>query len=329
MSNQGFWDRREHSTDVARRVERAKHLLSRWERAESELGEIELLHTMALDAGDEAELAALEHRSQALAETLRAFAIELAFSGEHDMADCYLSINAGAGGTDSQDWAAMLLRMYGRFCERAGYKATLLDAAPGEEAGIRSATLEVKGRYAYGYLKHEKGVHRLVRMSPFDAAHRRHTSFTAVTVIPVLEEEGDLEIDPKDLRIDTYRSTGPGGQGVNTTDSAVRITHLPTGLVVSCQNERSQRQNKETAMRVLRARLADVLREQEAEKLDELKGELREIEWGSQIRSYVLHPYQLVKDHRTGYETGDVDAVLDGEISPFLEACLEGSGRTA
>ena len=329
MSAPGFWEDRARARDVGRRLERTRDLLSRYRALSGDLDDVLVLFQLATEAEDAEELARLEERLTEVERGIGEFRIEICLSGPYDRGGCYLSINAGAGGTDSQDWAAMLLRMYGRFCERAGYKATLLDASPGEEAGIRSATLEVKGRYAYGYLKHEKGVHRLVRMSPFDAAHRRHTSFTAVTVIPVLEEEVDLEIDPKDLRVDTYRSTGPGGQGVNTTDSAVRITHFPTGLVVSCQNERSQRQNKESAMKVLRARLADLLREQEAEKLEELKGELREIEWGSQIRSYVLHPYQLVKDHRTGYETGNVDAVLDGEISSFLEACLEGPERRA
>jgi peptide chain release factor 2 len=206
-----------------------------------------------------------------------------------------------------------------------GYKANLLDVSAGEEAGIRSATLEISGRYAYGNLKSEKGVHRLVRISPYDAAHRRHTSFTAVSVVPVTQEQ-ELEIDPKDLRIDTYRSSGAGGQHVNVTDSAVRITHLPTKVVVSCQNERSQRQNKETAMRVLRARLGELLRQQETKKVEELQGKLMDIEWGSQIRSYVLHPYQMVKDHRTDYETGNVDAVLDGDITAFIEAYLEQSG---
>jgi peptide chain release factor 2 len=215
--------------------------------------------------------------------------------------------------------------MYGRYCERVGYKANLLDVSAGEEAGIRSATLEIAGRYAYGNLKSEKGVHRLVRISPYDAAHRRHTSFAAVSVVPVTQEQ-ELDIDPKDLRIDTYRSSGAGGQHVNVTDSAVRITHLPTKIVVSCQNERSQRQNKETAMRVLRARLGELLREQEAKKVEELQGKLMDIEWGSQIRSYVLHPYQMVKDHRTNYETGNVDAVLDGDITGFIEAYLEQSG---
>ncbi len=327
MSSPGFWNQRDRSADVARRAERAKSLLARWQGAESELADIEVLHSMAVDAGDEAELTSVSRRVASLAESLRIFNIELSFTGEHDASDCYLSINAGAGGTDSQDWAEMLLRMYGRFCERAGLSAALLEASAGDTAGIRSATLEVKGDYAYGNLRSEAGVHRLVRLSPYDAAHRRHTSFAAVTVTPVTEEVL-VELDPKDLRIDTYRSSGAGGQHVNVTDSAVRITHLPTGLVASCQNERSQHQNKAVAMRVLHAKLADLLRRRQAEKLEEIKGELRENEWGSQIRSYVLHPYQLVKDHRTLVETSNVADVLDGNLFPFVEACLSGASSS-
>ncbi len=323
----GFWNRRERAADVARRAERAKRLIARWDEARAELEEIELLHGMAVEAGDDAELGRLEPRGQRLAQILQAFSIELAFSGEYDVADCYLSINAGAGGTDSQDWAEMLLRMFGRFCERMGFAASLLEASAGDTAGLRSATLEVKGSYAYGHLKSESGVHRLVRLSPFDAAHRRHTSFAAVTVTPVTEETV-VELDPKDLRIDTYRSSGAGGQHVNVTDSAVRITHLPTGLVASCQNERSQHQNKAMAMRILQAKLADVLRRQDAARLEELKGELRENEWGSQIRSYVLHPYRLVKDHRTSLETSNVDDVLDGDLLAFIDASLRPSGAS-
>jgi peptide chain release factor 2 len=322
MAAPGFWDGRERAREVSRRLERDRSLLARYRALREGIEEVEILYPMAQEAQDEKELAALAERVSSLEEKTRDLRIELYFSGPYDLGDGYLAINAGAGGTDSQDWAAMLLRMYGRFCERARFKATLLEVSPGETAGIRSATLEVKGRCAYGYLKGERGVHRLVRISPFDAAHRRHTSFCAVSVVPVTEEQ-TLEIDPRDLRIDTYRSTGPGGQGVNTTDSAVRITHLPTGVVVSCQNERSQHQNKETAMRVLRSRLGELLRRQEAKKLEELRGELKEIEWGSQIRSYVLHPYQMAKDHRTGVETGNVEGVLDGDILPFLEAYLE------
>jgi len=326
MASPGFWEDRGRAAEISRRLERDRSLLARVDRLREELEEIELLRGMALDAGDEEELASLALRGVALERKLRRLAVNLTFSGEHDPSDCYLSINAGAGGDDSQDWAEMLLRMYGRFCERMGFKTKLLEVNPGEVAGIRSATLEVKGPYAYGNLKSETGVHRLVRLSPFDSAHRRHTSFAAVSVVPVTEEE-ELEIDPKDLRIDTYRSSGAGGQHVNVTDSAVRITHLPTGIVVSCQNERSQHQNKETAMRVLRSRLGELLRQKEAKRLEELQGELKDIEWGSQIRSYVLHPYQMVKDHRTGEETGNVDAVLDGDLTGFIEAFLARGGE--
>ena len=327
MAAPGFWEDRRQAADVSRRLERSRGLLARVDQVTTELDEIEILHDMAQDAEDVAELAALGHRMDALERELHRFRVEVTFSDEYDTSDCYLSINAGAGGTDSQDWAEMLLRMYGRFCERMGFKATLLESSPGDTAGIRSATLEVKGRYAYGQAKGEKGVHRLVRISPFDSAHRRHTSFAAVSVVPVTEEE-ELQIDPKELRIDTYRASGAGGQHVNVTDSAVRITHLPTGVVVSCQNERSQRQNKETAMRVLRSRLGELLRRQHAEKVEELQGELKDNEWGSQIRSYVLHPYRLVKDHRTGEETVNVEGVLDGALMPFVEAFLEGRFET-
>lgn len=330
MSAPDFWEERERALTLSRRLERERSRLERYRSLVEAIEDVGVLYPMAVEAGDAKELKRIEGRLSEIEKDVRAFRIELSFSGPYDLADCYLSINAGAGGTDSQDWAEMLLRMYGRWCERSTFKATLIDVTPAEAAGIRSATLEITGDYAYGRLKGEKGVHRLVRISPFDAAHRRHTSFAAVNIIPVMEEQ-ELEIDPKDLRIDTYRSSGAGGQHVNVTDSAVRITHLPTRVVVSCQNERSQHQNKETAMKVLRSRLAELLRQQEAEKLEELQGQLKEIEWGSQIRSYVLHPYQMVKDHRTGVETGNVEAVLDGDIGAFLEAYVAqgGNGETA
>ena len=327
MARPGFWEDRDRSRTVSQQLEHARSRLSPYLEAATELEEIELLHRMAVEAEDEAELSDLAERINDLDARVAQLRIEMAFSGEYDHGNGYLSINAGAGGTDSQDWAEMLLRMYGRFCERMGFKATLLEVSAGETAGIRSVTLEVKGRYAFGNLRSEKGVHRLVRLSPFDSAHRRHTSFAAVSVVPEVEE-AVLEIDPKDLRIDTYRSSGAGGQHVNVTDSAVRITHTPTGVVVSCQNERSQHQNKENAMGVLRARLNELLRQQQAEKLEELQGELKENEWGSQIRSYVLHPYRMVKDHRTSHETGNVDAVLDGELIGFIEAYLEQSAKS-
>ena len=325
MSAPAFWEDRERALALSQRLERERSKRERYLALNEAIEDVEVLYPMAVEADDAKELKRIEGRLAELEKDVRAFRIELSFSGPYDLGDCYLSINAGAGGTDSQDWAEMLLRMYGRWCERSTFKATLIDVNPAEAAGIRSATLEITGDYAYGRLKGEKGVHRLVRISPFDAAHRRHTSFAAVNIIPVVEEQ-ELEIDPKDLRIDTYRSSGAGGQHVNVTDSAVRITHRPTGIVVSCQNERSQHQNKETAMKVLHSRLADLLRQQHAEKLEELQGQLKEIEWGSQIRSYVLHPYQMVKDHRTGVETGNVEAVLDGDLEAFLEAYVAQGG---
>ena len=252
--------------------------------------------------------------------------LELAtlLGGEYDANDAVATLHAGAGGTESQDWAEMLLRMYLRWAEREGLQVELDEVLPGEEAGIKSATFMVHGTNAYGLLSTEHGVHRLVRISPFDAQKRRHTSFASLDVIPLLEEtdEEDVDIDPKDLRIDVYRSTGPGGQSVNTTDSAVRITHLPTGMQAACQNERSQLQNRAVAMRILKARLAELERRKREEKLENLRGERRGIDFGSQIRSYVLAPYRMVKDHRTGVEIGDVDRVLDGDLQPLIEAEL-------
>jgi peptide chain release factor 2 len=244
------------------------------------------------------------------------------FSGPFDRGDALLAIHAGAGGTDSQDWAEMLQRMYLRWAENHGYRTEVLDLSEGEEAGIKSVTIAVDGPYAYGYLHPEKGVHRLVRLSPFDAAHRRHTSFALVEVLPQVEDDNTIEINPNDLRIDTYRSAGAGGQNVQKNDTAIRITHLPTGIVVTCQNERSQTQNRENALRVLRARLLELKQREQEEQMAELRGEFQKVEWGSQIRSYVLHPYQMVKDHRTDYETGNTQAVLNGDLDGFIEAYL-------
>jgi peptide chain release factor 2 len=250
-------------------------------------------------------------------------------SGEHDDRDAIVAIHPGAGGTESQDWAEMLQRMYLRFAERRGWTTELVDYQAGEEAGIKSATMIVRGDYAYGYLKSEHGVHRLVRISPFDAAKRRHTSFASVYVYPDIDEEINIEINDKDLRVDTYRSSGAGGQHVNVTDSAVRITHLPTGIVVTCQNERSQHKNRDVAMKLLRARLYQVELEKRQEEQAKLEGEKKDIAFGSQIRSYVLQPYQLVKDLRTGKEVGDVQRVLDGDLDPFVEAYLAQRARTS
>jgi peptide chain release factor 2 len=244
------------------------------------------------------------------------------FSGKYDRGNALLAINAGAGGTDSQDWAEMLQRMYLRWAEGHGYETDVLDVSEGEEAGIKSATIAVNGAYAYGYLRPEKGVHRLVRLSPFDAAHRRHTSFAQVEVLPQVDDDTSIEINPSDLKIDTYRSAGAGGQNVQKNETAIRITHLPTGIVVTCQNERSQSQNRENAMKVLRARLLEVKQREQELEMGELRGEFQKVEWGSQIRSYVLHPYQLVKDHRSEFETGNTQAVLNGDLDGFIEAYL-------
>jgi peptide chain release factor 2 len=276
---------------------------------------------MATEAGDEAEAASIDQALAALKKELEAFSVKVVLSGPQDRKNAILSIHPGAGGTESQDWAQMLMRMYLRWAERAGFKAEVVDLLPGEEAGIKSATIEISGEYAYGYLKSEIGVHRLIRISPFDASKRRHTSFASVSVIPEVE---DVEVVVKDdeLRVDVYRSSGPGGQGVNTADSAVRITHLPTNIVVACQNERSQLRNRDTAMRVLKARLYQIYEKKQRAELAELTGEKKDSAFGSQIRTYTFHPYQIIKDHRTSVEVGKVDAVMDGEIDPFIEAYL-------
>ena len=242
--------------------------------------------------------------------------------GEHDRLNAIVTIHPGAGGTESQDWAEMLLKMYTRWCDRRGFKRELIDLQPGDEAGIKSATLTVNGDYAYGLLSAEAGVHRLVRISPFDQAARRHTSFASVFVWPELPDDFDIEIPEKDLRIDTYRSSGAGGQHVNVTDSAVRLTHLPTGIVVSCQNERSQHRNRDSAMKVLKARLFDLRMKEQQARLDQISGEKKDIAFGSQIRSYVLHPYQMIKDHRTREQVGDINRVLDGDLDPFIKSYL-------
>jgi peptide chain release factor 2 len=324
MATPGFWEDGARAKELSQKLERKKALLQDYRALEVELEELELLQELAEAEGDERELEELARRAGELEKRLGEIELRFFLRGEFDRNDCYLSINAGAGGTDAQDWAQMLLRMYLRFLERRGYHYQLLEVSPGEEAGIKSATVDVRGEYAYGYLKGERGVHRLVRISPFDAAHRRHTSFASVNVVPQVEAP-ELELDEKDLRIETYRASSAGGQHVNVTDSAVRITHLPTGITVQCQNERSQHQNKETALRVLKARLYELYRRQREEELRRLQGELKQIEWGSQIRSYVLHPYKLVKDHRTGVETGNVEAVLDGELEEFIEGYLHSS----
>ena len=325
MASAGFWDDARRAQGLVRERNDLSRLVGRVGDLARELADIRILWEMALEEGDESLEPEIQSSLQRHRKELQDFELTVVLSGDHDRKNAIFSVHAGAGGTESQDWAQMLLRMYTRWTERRGYKVEVVDMLPGDEAGIKSATLEITGEYAYGYLKGETGVHRLVRISPFDAAKRRHTSFASVSVMPEVE---DIEVVVRDdeLRVDVFRSSGPGGQGVNTADSAVRITHLPSGIVVSCQNERSQLRNRDTAMRVLRARLYQIADQKRKTELDQLTGDKKDIAFGSQIRSYVFAPYQLIKDHRTNVEIGNVDAVMDGDIDPFIEAFLF-SGR--
>ncbi|MEX0657632.1 MAG: peptide chain release factor 2 [Egibacteraceae bacterium] len=292
------------------------------------LSDLSVLNDLAREEDDEATATEVDEGLSVLAHALADLEIRVLLSGEHDNRDAVVTVHAGAGGTDSQDWAETLERMVLRWSERRGFKVDLHDEQEGDEAGIRSATFTVHGPRVYGLLHAERGVHRLVRISPFDAQKRRHTAFASLDVVPLLDEvDTDVTVGEDDLRVDVYRSSGPGGQGVNTTDSAVRLTHLPTGIVVACQNERSQLQNKATAMTLLRAKLAELERQKREEELDAVRGEQQEVAWGSQIRSYVLHPYQMVKDHRTGQETGNTSDVLDGDLDPFIAAYLQWKAR--
>ena len=310
---------------------RLETIVSPWQEVRRRLEDVRVLAQLAQEEADpEAYEVDLRGELAAVREKLAELEIADLLSGEHDAANAIMEINAGAGGTEACDWAAMMVRMYLRWAERHRYKVDQLDETPGEVAGIKSARLHVQGPNAYGYLKAERGVHRLVRISPFDAAKRRHTSFASVDVIPEIEEAEAVEINPDDLRIDTYLSSGAGGQNVQKNETAVRITHLPTGIVVSCQNQRSQLKNREFAMKVLRARLAEIHRREQEAKMTELRGEQRAIEWGNQIRSYVFQPYTLVKDHRTNAETGNIIAVMEGEIDALIHAYLSqfrGNGR--
>ena len=296
--------------------------MDRYDALAERLEEAEVLDQLLEETPDAQTDRELTEHLKALAEDVDRLELATLLAGEYDANDAIATVHAGAGGTESQDWANMLLRMYLRWAERQGFDAELDEVSPGEEAGIKSATFTVKGKNAYGLVSAERGVHRLVRISPFDASSRRHTSFASLDTIPVIEEDEEIEIDPSDLRVDTYRSSGAGGQHVNVTDSAVRITHLPTGITAACQNERSQMQNRAVAMRILKARLADLQRREREEKIENLRGDRRNIDFGSQIRSYVLHPYRMVKDHRTGVEIGNVDAVLDGDLDRLIEAEL-------
>ena len=314
-----FWDDPAQAQHVSKIAAGLRDQVDDWHNLEHHLNDA----TELAGLEDESLRADLEIEISSLETELEKHSFTTMLSGPYDADDALLAIHAGAGGTDSQDWAAMLMRMYLRWAERNGYQAEILDSSNGEEAGIKSATISISGKYAYGYLRSEKGVHRLVRLSPFDAAHRRHTSFTLVEVLPqVAFDSPEVPIDPTDLKIDVFRSSGAGGQNVQKNATAIRITHLPSGIVVTCQNERSQSQNREFAMRILRSRLLEIQKAEKDEEIAILRGEYTKAEWGSQIRSYVIHPYQMVKDHRTEHETGNAQAVLDGNLEEFMEAYL-------
>jgi peptide chain release factor 2 len=315
-----FWADNRSAQLVMKQISDLRDEINQWEKLTNNIQELlDLSRT-----SDESLRVELEKEAERLDQQIDRLELSTLLSKPYDRGNALLSINSGAGGTDAQDWGEMLLRMYMRWAEDSRYKISVLERSEGEEAGIKSVTLLIEGKYAYGYLKAEKGVHRLVRLSPFDAAHRRHTSFVQVEVLPeVAAEDPEVEINPDDLIVDVYKSSGAGGQNVQKNATAIRITHKPTGIVVTCQNERSQVQNRDNAMKVLRARLYDIKIQEQEKELSRLKGEYQKAEWGSQIRSYVLHPYQLVKDHRTEYETGNIQSVLNGDIDDFIEAYLK------
>ena len=323
LGDSNIWNDREHAKEVTTGIKRIKLTVEPWMDVKKEAEELAGLYYMALEEGEEALEEEIKRKIEDLTARVGRLEKLSLLSGEHDDSNAYLTIHSGAGGTEACDWVSMLLRMYLKWAEKNGFKTEVVDILAGEEAGIKSVTAYVKGPYAYGYLKTENGIHRLVRISPFDSNARRHTSFASVFSIPEVEDEIVVSIDPKDLKIDTYRSQGAGGQHVNTTDSAVRITHLPTGIVVQCQNERSQHKNKDMAMKVLNAKLYEFQRQEQNKEKAELEKNKKDISWGNQIRSYVFQPYTLVKDLRTGVETGNGAAVLNGEINIFIEAALK------
>lgn len=322
ISKPDFWNDREKAQEIVKKRSVLKNKFDELTSIKKDIEDSYEFLDIASESGDEELKKELEEKTALLEKRVDALAFRKMLDGPHDINNAIVSINSGAGGTESQDWVTMLLRMYLRWAERKGYKTEVTDDLPGEEAGLKNVTFTVTGNYAYGYLRAEIGVHRLVRISPFDANQRRHTSFASVLVTPEIEDDIEVEVRDEDLRIDTYRASGAGGQHVNKTDSAVRITHLPTGIVVACQNERSQHKNKSTAMRILRSKLYEKKQREQEEKMAKLQGEKRDVAFGNQIRSYVLHPYRLVKDHRTDFESGNADAVLDGALDGFIEAYL-------
>ncbi|SJZ43135.1 peptide chain release factor 2 [Selenihalanaerobacter shriftii] len=323
MSKSDFWDDSSKAQKIAKKASGIKDKINNFDNLKENLEELEVLIELAREEDEDSLVPEVKEGIKALEEAVEKLELKVLLKGEYDKNNALLSINPGAGGTESQDWAEMLLRMYKRWAEQNDYEVETLEFIVGEEAGIKSVTLQINGPYAYGYLKSEKGVHRLVRISPFDSSGRRHTSFASVDVMPDIEEDMDIDIDKNDLKIETYRASGAGGQHVNTTDSAVRITHLPTSIVVQCQTQRSQHKNRQRAMRILKAKLFDYMKEKQAEKLSEIRGEKKEIGWGSQIRSYIFHPYQLIKDHRTNLEVTKTQAVMDGHLDPLIEEYLK------
>lgn len=322
MQESGFWDDAKRSEEVTKQSKEIKDKIERFDRLNSQLEDVEVLKDIMEDDDEESANEIITTISQIESE-IDDYNMKILLSGEYDKNNAIVTLHVGVGGTDANDWTEMLLRMYTRWCEKQGYKVETIDILPGDEAGIKSVTLKVTGEYAYGYLKAEKGIHRLVRISPFNANGKRQTSFASMEVLPELTKEQDITIRPEDLKVDTYRSGGAGGQHVNKTESAIRITHIPTNIVVSCQTQRSQIQNRETAMKMLKSKLLELKERENKEKIEDLKGVQREIAWGSQIRSYVFCPYTMVKDHRTNYETGNVEAVMNGEINEFINAYLK------
>ncbi|WP_305153908.1 peptide chain release factor 2 [uncultured Clostridium sp.] len=321
MQEKGFWDDIKRAEEVTKESKGIKDKIERYEALVNRLDDVEVLAELAED--DEETINEVITEIRDIEKLIEEYKIELLLSGEYDKNDAILNLHAGVGGSDANDWTLMLLRMYTRWCEKKGYKVETLDILEGDEAGIKSATLRVKGEFAYGYLKAEKGVHRLVRISPFNANGKRQTSFASIEVLPELTKDQDIDIRPDDLKIDTYRASGAGGQHVNKTESAIRITHIPTGIVVQCQSERSQFSNKDTAMSMLKSKLIELKERAHKEKIEDLTGELKDMGWGSQIRSYVFHPYNMVKDHRTNEETSNLNAVMNGEIDQFITTYLK------
>jgi peptide chain release factor 2 len=321
-AQEGFWNNLENSQRVLQRIKQLKNKISGYKKLVSRWDDLMTLCQMALEENDDSLLPELSSEFEAFEKDLETARLSTLLSGEYDNSTAIMSFHAGAGGTEAQDWTEMLYRMYTRWADRHGMKYRILDYLDGDEAGIKSASIEIEGENAYGYLKSEGGIHRLVRISPFDSSGRRHTSFAAVEVAPLISDDVEVEIRPEDLKVDTYRSSGAGGQHVNKTESAIRITHIPTGIVVACQMERSQHQNREVAMRMLRSKLVEIKEREHLDKISDIKGEQMKIEWGSQIRSYVFMPYTLAKDHRTNFENGNINAVMDGEIDGFINAYL-------